>query len=52
MNSIKTDTDKARMLGKSTRFACGCCSDDDKVPSRRASRRRERQDLRKFLSTF
>lgn len=49
---MNTDTCKARMLGLSNRFGCGCCRDDAKIPSRRASRRRERQALRKFLSNM
>ena len=36
-----------RMLGLSNRFGCGCCRDDDKKPSRRASRRREKQAWKK-----
>lgn len=47
---MNTDTNTAKMLGKSNRFGCGCCTDDAKRPSRRASRRRERQAVRKFLS--
>lgn len=51
MNSIKTDTDRNRMLGLSNRFGCGDCYDDTKTRSRRASRRRERQAVRKFIRT-
>ena len=47
-----TDTNKARMIGRCGIFACGCCHSDTAKRERRASKRRERQALRKFLSNI
>lgn len=38
-----------KMIGKTTKFACGCCFDDTKVRSKRAAKRREKQAWKKSV---
>lgn len=40
-----------RMVGRLNRFGCGCCrTQSDKRAERRANKRRERQNVRKFIA--
>lgn len=43
---------KSKMIGRFCRHACGCCTDDTKVRTKRKFKRRERAAFRREVASL